>query len=123
MSSLLTFIKVPLYLIVGPIVVSTIILKSIVDIPTNLNTFLYKYRTKRLSPPYLDVSTYANLYNEPEYTYTYNQYKHYIHVLQDDKMLQANLLVNKETGKMVYVIVYDGQYKVVEEDIEKYKLN
>lgn len=122
MSSLLTFIKVPLYLIVGPIVVSTIILKSIVDIPTNLNTFLYKYRTKRLSPPYLDVSTYANLYNEPEYTYTYNQYKHYIHVLHDDKMLQANLLVNKETGKMVYVIVYDGQYKVVEEDIEKYKL-
>lgn len=97
--------------------------QEISKIPEYLDNYAENQNLRNKAPRYLDIETFTKLYDNYSILKSeYDKYKRYIYSIHDNKMVKANLLVDKFSHKFAYVIFDNDKFIVVEKDIEKYKI-
>lgn len=98
---MLSFLKIPLYPIAFTVYTTGLVLETIIKLPTILSNYYEKQEFLNSPHIYVDFNSYTKFTG---IHINHNEYKDYIFVIKDNKFVKAQLMINKNTGKMAYVI-------------------
>lgn len=98
---------------------------SIIKFTKYVTKSFNKYLIKLFADEYVDIITYTQFNDfDDQFIHNYYKYKKYLYVTHNNKIQQAQLLINKHTSNMAYVLVnYNGTFVEIEKDINKYKIS
>ena len=114
---------IPIYVVIGTGLITGCILEEIVNIPKHIRNYQETQNFMKSDEIYVDIDTY---YKKRGRSWNDNlldsskEYKDYIYICNNDKLVKAPLKINKFTRQYAYV--YDGKVICGGDDIEQYRL-